>query len=120
MEAGRIRPGAGRGVVPPPPATPATADPTGGGATSLLPRPDLVGGTDREPLARRRAGMRAAVGSRGAGGLTGELRNGLADGLGLFFKKIFTPLTEAGKEIASVKVRLTMALAPRRLFCPSQ
>jgi hypothetical protein len=38
--------------------------------------------------------MRAAVGSRGAGGLTGRL------GLFLFF----APLTKAGKETVSVKV----------------
>jgi hypothetical protein len=57
--------------------------------------------------------MRAAVGSRGAGGLTSELRNGLADGLGLFYY-FFTPLTEAGKEIASEAVVLPVLVKPKR------
>jgi hypothetical protein len=46
--------------------------------------------------------MQAALGSRGAGRLTGGLQNRLTDGLGLFL--FFTPLTEVGKKTALVKV----------------
>jgi hypothetical protein len=115
MEAGRILPGAGHGGIPPPPATLAAADLAGGGATSLLPRPDLVAA---------RVGSHLLGGARGCGrpwgcaeqaGSSAGFEMGWPMGLGFFY--FFTPLTEAGKETASVKVRLTVTLAPRWLLC---
>ena len=50
-------------------------------------------------------------------GSPASFKMGLSVGMG-FFNYFFTLLTEAGKETASVKVRLTVTLAPRWLLCP--